>query len=66
MPAECIHDYEKYRRFVKDMPQNYRFLVDSMIQVIYPPFLQKLHNTDPELLEFTKSLHGEQPAIPLK
>lgn len=63
---ECIHDYEKHRRFVKNMPQNYRFLVDTLIQVVYPPFLQKLHKTDPELLKFTKSLRDEQPAIPLK
>lgn len=53
--------YAKYCKYVKrDIPEKYRYLTDILMKLVYPSFLQRYHNTNPKLVEFTKSL----PCVP--
>ncbi|MFL6423250.1 MAG: hypothetical protein ACJ71R_06635 [Nitrososphaeraceae archaeon] len=54
---EKYHRYERYYNYVKrDMPKEYRHLIDILMKVIYPRFLQKYHSTNPKLVDFKESL----------
>ena len=54
---EKYHRYERYYNYVKrDMPKEYGYLIDILMRVIYPRFLQKYHSTKPELKAFMESL----------
>ncbi|MFL6455121.1 MAG: hypothetical protein ACJ71L_14115, partial [Nitrososphaeraceae archaeon] len=54
---EKYHRYERYYNYVKrDMPKEYRHLIDILMKVIYPRFLQKYHSTNRKLVDFQESL----------
>ena len=38
------------------MPKEYGYLIDILMRMIYPRFLQKYHSTKPELKTFTENL----------
>ena len=59
MSAEQRPKYNRYREFVMNMPENYRFFIDALIEMVYPLFLLEIHNTDSELVQITRNLPTE-------
>jgi hypothetical protein len=59
---EKYNRYGDYYDYVKrKMPEKYHHLTDRLMRVIYPPFLQRYHNTNPKLVEFRESLPPVAP-----
>jgi len=43
---------EKYRKFVRNMPNRYSLLRDMLVDTFYPEFLRKEHKRNPELVKY--------------
>jgi hypothetical protein len=51
------NEYHNYRDYVRNvMSRRYHDLMDSLLKMVYPEFLQKFHKNDPKLKQFIESL----------
>jgi hypothetical protein len=48
--------HQMYCNYVRTMPQNHGIFMNKFIEMVYPDFLKKYHQTDPELIEYTNKL----------
>ena len=58
IPREYRPRYDRYRNYVKNMPQNHRIFMDKFIEMVYPYFLKRYHQTDTELVEYIRKMPG--------
>lgn len=52
--SEDLDRYYKYVR--KDMPKRLINIINILMKMVYPEFLQRSHHTNPNLIKFTKGL----------
>jgi DNA-binding transcriptional ArsR family regulator len=55
-PGGSEYRDKHYKYVINDMPEKYHLLTDILIKLAYPEFLQRFHETNPTLVEFTDAL----------